>query len=95
MVDGIKGFPEVITAVFSLTQVQTCIVHLIRSSLEYRGWKDRKPSGGRVQNDLPGRDRGKSLGPGTLGQEKSPIALLWKRQWEQIVKTLGHSYYTT
>ena len=42
VVDGLKGFPEAITAIFPLTQIQTCIVHLIRNSLEYVSWKDRK-----------------------------------------------------
>ena len=42
VVDGLKGFPEAITAVFPHTQIQTCIVHLIRNSLGYVGWKDRR-----------------------------------------------------
>jgi putative transposase len=42
VVDGLKGFGEAIEAVFPQTTVQTCIVHLIRSSLEYASWKDRK-----------------------------------------------------
>ena len=43
VVDGLKGFPEAISAVFPQTVVQTCIVHLIRHSLEFVSWKDRKP----------------------------------------------------
>lgn len=43
VVDGLKGFPEAITAVFPQTIVQTCIVHLIRHSLEFVSYKDRKP----------------------------------------------------
>lgn len=42
VVDGLRGFPEAIEAVFPETQIQTCIVHLIRTSLNYVGWKDRK-----------------------------------------------------
>src|SRR6266446_10433312 len=42
VVDGLKGFPEAINAVFPLTQVQTCIVHMIRHSLDFVSWKDRK-----------------------------------------------------
>jgi len=42
VVDGLKGFPDAISAVFPKTQVQTCIVHLIRASLAYANWKDRK-----------------------------------------------------
>ena len=43
VVDGLKGFPEAIGAVFPQTVVQTCIVYLIRHSLEFVSWKDRKP----------------------------------------------------
>src|ERR1700739_1563579 len=42
VVDGLKGFPEAITSVFPQTVVQTCIVHLIRNSLAFVSWKDRK-----------------------------------------------------
>jgi putative transposase len=41
-VDGLKGFPEAIESVFPQTQVQLCIVHLVRHSLNYVGWKQRK-----------------------------------------------------
>lgn len=41
-VDGLKGFPEAIAAVFPRTQVQLCIVHMIRSSLRYVSWKHHK-----------------------------------------------------
>lgn len=43
VVDGLKGFPEAITATFPQTVVQTCVVHLIRHSLNFVSWKDRKP----------------------------------------------------
>ena len=42
VVDGMKGFPEAINAVFPETSVQTCIVHMIRHSLNYVPWNDRK-----------------------------------------------------
>ena len=42
VVDGLKGFPEAITAAFPQTTVQTCIVHLVRHSLNFCSWKDRK-----------------------------------------------------
>jgi putative transposase len=41
-VDGLTGFPDAIEAVFPKTQVQLCIVHLIRGSLRYVSWKERK-----------------------------------------------------
>ena len=40
--DGLKGMPEVLATVFPATTLQTCIVHLIRNSLDYATWKDRK-----------------------------------------------------
>ncbi|PYD74315.1 IS256 family transposase, partial [Novacetimonas pomaceti] len=42
VVDGLKGFPEAITAAFPEAMVQTCIVHLVRHSLNFCSWKDRK-----------------------------------------------------
>ena len=42
VVDGLKGFPDAITAVFPETIVQTCIVHLLRNSMAFVSWKDRK-----------------------------------------------------
>jgi putative transposase len=42
VVDGLKGFPEAITAVFPDCVVQTCIVHLIRYSMQFASWKERK-----------------------------------------------------
>ena len=42
VVDGLKGFPDALNAAFPETTVQTCIVHLVRQSLTFCGWKDRK-----------------------------------------------------
>ena len=41
-IDGLKGFPEAIEAVFPKTQIQLCIVHMVRNSLRYVSWKHRK-----------------------------------------------------
>jgi putative transposase len=41
-VDGLKGFPEAMEAVFPATQVQLCLVHMVRHSLSYVNWKERK-----------------------------------------------------
>src|SRR6516165_1294619 len=43
VIDGLKGFPEAITAVFPQTEIQTCIVHLIRNSLSFCNWKQYQP----------------------------------------------------
>src|SRR3546814_18632318 len=44
VVDGLKGFPDAITAVFPEAMVQTCIVHLLRNPMDFVEWKDRKRS---------------------------------------------------
>ncbi|MFW9280995.1 IS256 family transposase, partial [Glaesserella parasuis] len=41
-VDGLKGFPEAINAVYPKTKIQLCIVHLVRNSLKFVSWKDYK-----------------------------------------------------
>ncbi|MFZ7163885.1 IS256 family transposase, partial [Avibacterium avium] len=41
-VDGLKGFPDAINAVYPQTKIQLCIVHLVRNSLKYVSWKDYK-----------------------------------------------------
>jgi putative transposase len=43
VVDGLKGFPDAILAVFPEATVQTCIVHLLRHSLDFVSYKDRRP----------------------------------------------------
>ena len=43
-VDGLKGFPDAINTVFPATQVQLCIVHMVRNSIKYVPWKDTRPS---------------------------------------------------
>jgi putative transposase len=49
MVDGLKGFPEAIAAAYPETIVQTCIVHLLRHSMEFASWKDRKAIAGALK----------------------------------------------
>ena len=40
--DGLTGFPEAINSVYPQTKVQLCIVHMVRNSLKFVSWKDRK-----------------------------------------------------
>lgn len=56
-VDGLKGFPEAIEAVFPKTQVQLCIVHLVRHSLNYVSWKRRRAVASALRADLHRTDR--------------------------------------
>lgn len=55
VVDGLKGFPDAITAVFPDATVQTCIVHLLRNSMDFVSWKDRKPLASALHCDPRGR----------------------------------------
>ncbi len=47
---GIEGFPDAINAVFPQTIVQTCVVHLIRNSMDFASWKDRKTIAAELKN---------------------------------------------
>ena len=75
VVDGLKGFPEAITAVFPQATVQTCIVHLLRHSLDFVSWKDRKPVAAalkdiyRAVDAAAGRGRARRLRGKLLGPE--------------------------
>jgi putative transposase len=90
VVDGLKGFPEAINAVFPEAAVQTCIVHMIRHSLAYVGWKVRK----HVAADLKRIYRAESAEAAALrldefeekwGDKFPPIGKSWRRNWEQII----------
>ena len=90
VVDGLKGFPEAINAVFPETSVQTCIVHMIRHSLNYVPWIDRKA----VVADLKTIYRAESADTAAKRldefEEKwddkyPPIAQSWRRNWEQVI----------
>jgi transposase-like protein len=50
VVDGLKGFPDAITAVFPEAIVQTCIVHLLRNSMDFVSWKHRKQLAGALKS---------------------------------------------
>jgi putative transposase len=64
VVDGLNGFPEAINAVFPQTQVQTCIVHLLRHSLSFASWKDRRELAAAPTADLHGsQPRGGTRSP--------------------------------
>jgi putative transposase len=91
VVDGLKGFPEAITAVFPETVVQTCIVHLIRHSLEFVSWKDRKAvvpalrAIYRAKDADAGRQALEAFEAGDWGQRYPAIALSWRRNWDHVI----------
>jgi putative transposase len=90
VVDGLKGFPEAIGAAFPDTIVQTCIVHLIRSSLAFVSWKDRKV----IMPDLKAIYRAETaeaaldrLGAfeDKWGARYPAIGQAWRRAWEHVI----------
>jgi putative transposase len=89
-VDGLKGFPEAIEAVFRDTQVQLCIVHLVRHSLNYVAWKQRREAAADLRTiyTAPTADAAwRSLEQ--LAQKWDPthptISQVWRRNWERII----------
>ena len=90
VVDGLKGFPEAIGAVFPETVVQTCIVHLIRNSLAFVSWKDRKvilpdlKAIYRAENAEAARDRLADF-EARWGARYPAIGQAWRRAWEHVI----------
>ena len=90
VVDGLSGFPDAIATVFPQTAVQTCIVHLIRNSLAFVSWKDRKT----VMPDLRAIYRAETAEAAAArldefevcwGERYPAIAPAWRRAWEHVV----------
>jgi putative transposase len=96
VVDGLKGFPEAITAVFPQTQVQTCIVHLLRNSLEFVNWKDYKSvlpalkEVYRAETVAVAEERLEAFAASEWGRKYPTIAPLWRRHWEQVIPFLAY-----
>ena len=91
IVDGLKGFPDAINAVFPDTQIQTCIVHLIRNSLDYAGWKDRKALASALKDIYRAIDADaaeavlNAFAEGPWGRKFPAITAAWRRQWMQVI----------
>jgi len=91
VVDGLKGFPEAITAVFPDTVVQTCIVHLIRYSMQFASWKERKSVAAalrpvyRAANAEEAASALEAFDAGEWGRKYPSIAQSWRRNWEAVI----------
>ena len=97
VVDGLKGFPDAINAVFPETVVQTCIVHLIRNSMSFASWKDRKSIASalrsvyRAENAEAGLTALEAFEAGHWGQKYPAIAQSWRRHWDQVIPFFAFS----
>jgi putative transposase len=89
-VDGLKGFPQAIETVYPKTTVQLCIVHMVRASLNYVNWKERK----RVAHDLKSiyraatveeAERQLALFAAQWDQRYPSISALWRRNWQGVI----------
>jgi len=90
VVDGLKGFPNAITAAFPDTTVQTCIVHLTRHSLNFCGWKDRKAVAADLRLIYSAATA--DLAADALdafeekwGEKFPSIAPAWRRAWQEVI----------
>jgi transposase-like protein len=89
--DGLKGIGEALAAVFPATTLQTCIVHLIRNSLDFASWKDRKalaaalrpiytaPSAEAAAAELDAFEQG------PWGAKFPTVVAAWRRAWDRVI----------
>jgi putative transposase len=91
VVDGLKGFPEAISAVFPQTHIQTCIVHLTRYSLSFASWQERKHLSGALRSIYRAASAEAaeaelvSFAEGPWGKKYPPIVSAWRRNWDQVI----------
>jgi putative transposase len=89
-VDGLKGFPQAIETIYPQAQVQNCIVHMVRASLNYVNWKERK----KVAADLKPIYRAATVeqAEAALGEfadhwgtKYQAIVKLWRENWTRVI----------
>jgi putative transposase len=91
VVDGLKGFPEAILAVFPEASVQTCIVHLLRTSLDFVSFKDRKAVATalkdiyRALDAVAAEEALTAFEAGPWGQKYPAIGQSWRRVWGEVI----------
>jgi putative transposase len=81
-VDGLKGFPEAIEAVFPRTQIQLCLVHMVRHSLKYVSWKQRKE----VAADL------KTIYQAATAEQAEMNLTAFEAKWDESHPSIGQSW---
>ncbi len=89
--DGLKGMAEALAAVYPATTLQTCIVHLIRHSLDYANWKERKPLAAalkpiyRAASAEAAEAELSTFEAGPWGTKFPTVAASWRRAWSQVI----------
>ena len=89
--DGLKGMPEALAAVFPATTLQTCIVHLIRNSMDYASWKDRKPLAAAIKPIYTAPSAEAALAEldaferSPLGLKFPTVGAAWRRAWDRVI----------
>ena len=89
--DGLKGMSESLAVVYPETTLQTCIVHLIRNSLDYAGWKERKPLAAAIRPIYTAASAEAAeaeldaFADGPWGQKFPTVVAAWRRVWSNVI----------
>jgi putative transposase len=83
-IDGLKGFPDAIESVFPKTQIQLCIVHMVRNSLKFVSWKDRK----KVVGDL------KTIYQASTEEQAQSALAEFEQKWDSRYPMIAKSWRT-
>ncbi|MDE2392022.1 MAG: IS256 family transposase [Rhodospirillales bacterium] len=89
--DGLTGLPAALEAVFPRTTLQTCIVHLIRNSLDYASWKDRKALAAALRPIYAAASAAAAeaaldaFADGAWGQKFPTVVAAWRRAWDRVI----------
>ena len=91
--DGLSGLPEAIEATWPKAIVQTCVIHLIRASMKYVSWKDRKKAAAAMRpiytavNEAAARTALENLRR-DFGKKSPGLIAAWDRAWDQFIPFL-------
>ena len=89
--DGLKGMGEALAVVYPATTLQTCLVHLIRNSLDYASWKDRKPLAAAIKPIYTAPSAEAALAEleafeqGDWGRKFPTVVAAWRRAWDRVI----------
>jgi putative transposase len=89
--DGLKGMPEALATIYPATTLQTCIVHLIRNSLDYASWKDRKALAAALRPIYTAATAEaaqaalEAFAQGPWGKKFPTVVAAWQRAWDRVI----------